>query len=478
MPALRTTGTNNVPLGPYRRSQSISTGIASPATSPGLPTTSPINKPAMAVKTEQSRWNPACSNPILDLVSLPAALTSPLTTEQLEAYVTHFRIKEITQNLQVYTIVPSHLARSASPPPIYDNMGRRTNTREARYRKKLEDERHKLVEKAIKFIPKYKPPVDYRRQVKLQEKIYIPVNDYPEINFIGLILGPRGKDLKEIEKNTGARIFIRGKGSVKEGKADRHHDNEEDLHCLVMADAEAKVNAGVAEIQGIIETAATTPEKQNKRKQDQLRDHAIMNGTFRDDENRTCRICGERGHLRWDCPDRETSRSLENIVCRRCGQPGHLQRDCTTQATQVPSGPAGRDPFDQEYNELMAEIGFTKVIGAGDAAPAVRRAQIEAAPAAAPWKKQPPAVLGPPPPAVSARVVAPADNTFASSLPPWLTACPSFPPSHQLLGAPPGLSTTNFSSFPSMSFPGIPPPPALLTAQPPPPAYPPPPFHS
>ena len=73
--------------------------------------------------------------------------------------------------------------RSPSPPPQYDNFGRRVNTREYRYRKRLEDERHKLVEKAIKTIPNYNPPSDYRRPTKTQEKVYVPVNDYPEINF-------------------------------------------------------------------------------------------------------------------------------------------------------------------------------------------------------------------------------------------------------------------------------------------------------
>ena len=73
--------------------------------------------------------------------------------------------------------------RSPSPPPQYDNMGRRINTREYRYRKRLEDERHKLIEKAMKAIPNYHPPSDYRRPTKTQEKIYVPVNDYPEINF-------------------------------------------------------------------------------------------------------------------------------------------------------------------------------------------------------------------------------------------------------------------------------------------------------
>ena len=33
------------------------------------------------------------------------------------------------------------------------------------------------------MIPNYHPPADYRRPTKTQEKVYVPVNDYPEINF-------------------------------------------------------------------------------------------------------------------------------------------------------------------------------------------------------------------------------------------------------------------------------------------------------
>jgi Splicing factor 1 helix-hairpin domain len=75
------------------------------------------------------------------------------------------------------------ISRSPSPPPQYDNFGRRVNTREYRYRKRLEDERHRQIEKAMKIIPNYHPPSDYRRPTKTQEKVYVPVNDYPEINF-------------------------------------------------------------------------------------------------------------------------------------------------------------------------------------------------------------------------------------------------------------------------------------------------------
>lgn len=88
-----------------------------------------------------------------------------------------------------------HCDRSPSPPPQYDNFGRRVNTREYRYRKRLEDERHKQIEKAMKLIPNYHPPSDYRRPTKTQEKVYVPVNDYPEINF-SMITNPLTPNLQ------------------------------------------------------------------------------------------------------------------------------------------------------------------------------------------------------------------------------------------------------------------------------------------
>jgi splicing factor 1 len=42
----------------------------------------------------------------------------------------------------------------------------------------------------MKTIPNYHPPSDYRRPTKTQEKVYVPVNDYPEINF-SMLTSPR-----------------------------------------------------------------------------------------------------------------------------------------------------------------------------------------------------------------------------------------------------------------------------------------------
>ncbi len=153
-------------------------------------------------------------------------------------------------------------SRSPSPPPTYDSHGRRTNIREVRYRKKLEDERNRLVDKALKNNPNFRPPVEYLQQKRSQrcsEKVYIPVKEFPEINFFGLLVGPRGNSLKKMERDSGAKISIRGKGSVKEGKArpDQYaEDAEEELHCLVIADSEDKVVRCVKLINRVIETVS------------------------------------------------------------------------------------------------------------------------------------------------------------------------------------------------------------------------------
>lgn len=265
--------------------------------------------------------------------------------------------------------IPPERERSASPPPTYDAHGRRTNTREVRYRKKLEDERIRLVDRAMKNDPSFRPPVEYHQQKRSQrpsEKVYIPVKEFPEINFFGLLVGPRGNSLKKMERESGAKISIRGKGSVKEGKArpDQFADDaEEDLHCLVLGETEEKVAACVKMINRVIETAASTPEGQNDHKRNQLRELAALNGTLRDDENQICQNCGGVGHRKYDCPEQRNFTA--NIICRVCGSAGHMARDCTVNkdpnavvALGGPSPPqTARGGFDSEYASLMAELG-------------------------------------------------------------------------------------------------------------------------
>jgi len=301
-------------------------------------------------------------------VNLPTAITGRMTLEQVEAYAMHVRIQEITHKLRIDNIVPTdRVHRSPSPEPQYDSAGRRTNTRYQRHRERLENERHSLIHTAMRIIPNYRAPQGYVHRAGrpfLKEKVYIPAKDFPEVNFIGQLLGPRGRSLADLNTRSEATIAIRGKGSVKDGRARErgrqisYKDQDEPLHCLIMADTREKVDRAKELVLGVIEIACTTPEQANTRKRDQLRALAITNGTFRDDEAQE-----QSGYY-----SRGPSAGAVLTSCTRCGGGGHILRDCLHGPVSapwrrvppwrmtVPTQTRIDDATEVGYRELMREI--------------------------------------------------------------------------------------------------------------------------
>ena len=103
--------------------------------------------------------------------------------------------------------------RSPSPEPIYDSKnGVRLNTREVRNKEKYIKEKNNLIEELILLDKNYRPPHDYRPPKKTH-KIYINEFDNEKHKLVALLLGPHGVTQKELEKKSGCRISIRGKGS-------------------------------------------------------------------------------------------------------------------------------------------------------------------------------------------------------------------------------------------------------------------------
>ena len=46
----------------------------------------------------------------------------------------------------------------------------------------------------------------------------VVVDDVAQFNFVGRILGPRGMTAKQLEQETGCKIMVRGRGSMRDKK--------------------------------------------------------------------------------------------------------------------------------------------------------------------------------------------------------------------------------------------------------------------
>lgn len=142
-------------------------------------------------------------------------------------------------------------------------------------------------------------------------------------------------------------------------------DQQEPLHCLIRADTQEKVNHAKKLVHKVIEAATSAPESQNQRKRDQLRQLAVMNGTFRNDEQQTCDNCGQTGHRHYFCT--MPPRFVAGVARHYCKNVGNIARDCPQKGTGLKKLPPwrkdrmARQPEatdrDVEFEQLMLEIG-------------------------------------------------------------------------------------------------------------------------
>ncbi|PWZ20199.1 hypothetical protein Zm00014a_034309 [Zea mays] len=136
------------------------------------------------------------------------------------------------------------------------------------------------------------PPSPSTQVVKKILRLEVPVDSYPNFNFVGRILGPRGNSLKRVEASTGCRVFIRGNGSIKDpGKEDKlrgkpgYEHLSDPLHILIEAEFPASIiDARLRHAQEIIEELLKpVDESQDFYKRQQLRELALLNSTLRED---------------------------------------------------------------------------------------------------------------------------------------------------------------------------------------------------
>lgn len=70
----------------------------------------------------------------------------------------------------------------------------------------------------------FRPPI-----IRVNDKVMIPQDDHPEINFVGLLIGPRGNTLKNLEKDVSSNsvqqaVKLYGECLVLGGKSSQEFD--------------------------------------------------------------------------------------------------------------------------------------------------------------------------------------------------------------------------------------------------------------
>ncbi|GMY07193.1 splicing factor-like protein 1 [Fagus crenata] len=181
--------------------------------------------------------------------------------------------------------------------------------------------RHKLVQRLLDIIskliqknPTFKPPLEYKSS-KLFKKLYIPVKEYPDYNFIGPIIGPHGNTHRRMEKETGAKICVRGKDITKIPQKD-----DEDLHVYIEADNQKSLDAAVGMIEKLLNPI---DEGMNEHKRTQLEELAKLKGYM-------CTVCHEQGHQHYACPQLQST--FKMVCCDKCGSHSHPTETCQVMA--------------------------------------------------------------------------------------------------------------------------------------------------
>jgi len=344
-----------------------------PSTS-GRPTqsnlfTNPMSTPILALPAPGSiKDNPQAIADARFAAQAQIDMSKSSETQQ-QIFVLQMQINESTRMLARPDLgIPANPRdRSPSPEPVYNSSGKRINTRLERTKHKWVTQRNNAITRLKEIDSGYQPPSQYNyKNVKLEDKIFLPAKEHPDINFVGLILGPRGNYLEKIKKETNCNMIIRGKGSLKSGmtgitKTGTKVDGlEEELHVLVTASTAEDVQKGVKKIREIVEMQIYNPdcEQAVALRAKHMHDLAVLNGTVKEVEEK-CLNCGRLGHKSWQCDEKPNFTSA--VLCNACGGVGHLTKDCQQKRPgEVFQIKKEADPevLDTEYQAFLADMGI------------------------------------------------------------------------------------------------------------------------
>ena len=246
-------------------------------------------------------------------------LPTGLSQEDVDQFLREQRVDELTRKLRSNTLeLGEPDIREPSPAPVYDASGVRTNPREVRVKRQMEEEYARLNRFLSRKIPGYMPPADLYKAVKIVKKIQIPVDTYPDINFVATIVGPRGVNHRWLQDESKCRIEFRGIDSSSHNQS--FEEAQMPLHVHIEGDRDEDVELAVSLVKPLLDPSSVEFQQARAGAADTL---AIISGA-----TLKCTVCQAIGHSAASCPDLIGSVTSSEIRCSVCGGKGHLTMDC------------------------------------------------------------------------------------------------------------------------------------------------------
>jgi len=323
-------------------------------------------------KKRKSRWDNGSTSKMEkhSVPSMPTIINiSNTDTKAQDIYLLQLGIRETTSKLAMPNlgIPPNPRDRSPSPEPIYNSKGVRMNTRYERTKAKLVSVRNNYITKLKAADPTYQPPACFAyKNSKLEDKVEVPQDEYPQYNFMGLILGPRGNSLEKIKQKYNCKIVVKGRGSLKDGMTGLKKDGskfdslEEPMHVIINGPTPEAVKDAGDHIRKLVKQQIEDPdgEQMVALRASHMHELAVLNGTLRDIDMK-CLNCGREGHKTWQCPESENVTA--SIICSACGGVGHITKDCKARRPgELFNQSTGGAELDDEYSAFMDGLGIAK----------------------------------------------------------------------------------------------------------------------
>lgn len=245
-------------------------------------------------KRRRSRWD---QDPADDKKTVIEDKNGKKRKSRWDADDSKLRLQEPQLDLEVQALKNRFSEISCILHPRVDtNVGRK-------FRKKLMKEHKKILSK-----------LEERNAIFCKE-LYVPVKEYPTYNFFGIIIGPKGNTQKRMEMESGAKIRLRGKGSLKTAQGS---DNK-DLRVYIEASSQKSLDAAVCMVEKLL---IPVEEGMNDHKRAQLQELGNLKAAG---IISACSVCKETGHNDFVCPQK---RSTLKAACDTCGSFSHPTSGC------------------------------------------------------------------------------------------------------------------------------------------------------